>query len=377
MKRICIFSAQYFPHLGGVENYTYHLAKYLLQKGEKVVILTSNVQRLPAYEQIEGAEVYRLPCINLLDGRYPVLKFNREFFRIHHRLMRSHFDLVLVNTRFYLHSVYGAVFARKQKTKCVMIDHGTSHLSVHNPFWDTVGGWVEHLITKVDQIFCRDFYGVSQASTQWLRHFHIKAKGVLYNAVDLEKIEAVKKSPLRDFRKEYEIPADGIVISFTGRLLKEKGIWQLIDAVKNIRKVRKDVYLLIAGEGDEEAEIREKRDEGIFLLGRLPFEEVIGLLMQSDLFCLPSDSEGFSTSVLEAAACRCFVITTENGGSKELISGSRYGKLIPDNRRETVEKALMENLDNREYRERAAKNAYQKLARNFTWDIVSEKVRNL
>ena len=59
--------------------------------------------------------------------------------------------------------------------------------------------------------------------------------------------------------------------------------------------------------------------------------------------------------MLEAAACRCFVITTENGGSKELISGSRYGKLIPDNRRETVEKALMENLDNREYRERAAK----------------------
>lgn len=377
MKKICIFSAQYFPHMGGVENYTYNLSKYLTQKGCKVVIVTSNVQRLDMHETIEGVEVYRLPCLNLLEGRYPVLTLNKEFWKIHRWLMRQHFDLVIVNTRFYLHSLYGAVFAKRQKTKCVMIDHGTSHLSVHHPFWDTVGGWFEHMLTKVDQIFVRDFYGVSEASTDWLRHFHIRAKGVLYNAVDLEKIEQIKSGSLRDFRAEYQIPQDALVITFTGRLLKEKGILQLISAVKQIRENGRDVYLMIAGEGDEADTIRKETDAGILPLGRLEFSDVIALLMQTDIFCLPSDSEGFSTSVLEAAACRCYVITTEQGGSKEMITSKKYGMIIPDNKIATVRKAIEEVMDEETYRKETVERTYRKLKDNYTWDVTSEKVLNL
>lgn len=45
-KTYCIFAAQYFPHLGGVERYTYNLAKQLIQDGNKVIIVTSNVYHL-------------------------------------------------------------------------------------------------------------------------------------------------------------------------------------------------------------------------------------------------------------------------------------------------------------------------------------------
>ena len=53
-QNYCIFAAQYFPHLGGVERYTYHLAKELIRRGDRVVIVTSNVQRLPSYEKMDG-----------------------------------------------------------------------------------------------------------------------------------------------------------------------------------------------------------------------------------------------------------------------------------------------------------------------------------
>ena len=69
-KRYCIFAAQYFPHLGGVERYTYNLSKKLIEKGNEVVIVTSNVYRLSDYEIVDGIPVYRVPCINLLEGRY-------------------------------------------------------------------------------------------------------------------------------------------------------------------------------------------------------------------------------------------------------------------------------------------------------------------
>ena len=377
-RTICIFSSQYLPHRGGVERYTYNLAKHLTQRGDNVVVVTSMLPGLKEYEVIDGIRIFRFPCLELMNGRYPVLKVvNRRFRILHKRLLRIPMDLVLVNTRFYLHSVYGACFAKKKRVKCIMVEHGTGHLAVHNPVGDWMCRTVEHTLTVIDKCYCSDFYGVSGACTEWLEHFHIKAKGVLYNAVDLNEIEEIKKKDLKDFRQLNNIPEEAIIITFTGRLLKEKGILQLTDAVLRLRKEGVPVYLMIAGDGDEEETIRAKADEGICLLGRLNFEDVIVLLMRSDIFCLPSDSEGFSTSVLEAAACKCYIITTERGGAKEMITDSSYGKIIRRNDVGTVTEALREVISETEYRKAAAEKTYHRLKENYTWDIVADKVHQI
>lgn len=376
-KKYCIFSAQYFPHLGGVERYTYNLAKFLKKRGNEVVIVTSKVQDLPAFEVMEGVKVYRIPCWDLLSGRYPFLKPDREFRKTDRILMRQHFDMVIVNTRFYPHSVYGACLARRQKTKCIMIEHGTGHMTVHNKIADAAEQVIEHGLTLVDRALCKEYYGVSLACVDWLKHFHITGKGALYNAIDLGSIEKMREQAERDFRKEYQIPEDAVVIAYTGRLLKEKGIYQMIDAVKKIRKKDEKVYLLMAGDGDEEKGVRAKTDKGILALGRLEFKDVIALLDKSDIFCLPSDSEGFSTSLLEAAACRCYIVTTERGGAKELILNDEYGMVMKDNRPETVLHALSSVLSQNKMRESAVEKTYCRLKDNFIWEKTAEKVEQI
>lgn len=377
MKKICIFSAQYLPHLGGVERYTYNLATELYRQGNQVMIVTSNVGELLTYEKKDGIEIYRVPCYSLMNGRYPFLKPDRAFMKIHRKLLKTKFDLIVINTRFYPHSVYGTILAKKQKTRCIMIDHGTSHMTVHNPIGDLLEQTVEHFLTMLDKINCKEYYGVSQACTEWLKHFHIQAKGVLYNAINLEKIENVKKNPCTDYRKKYNIPEDGVVISFTGRLLKEKGILQLIDAVNQLRTEGNPIYLFLAGDGDEEKTVQEKASEGIIPLGRLEFEEIIAMLQQTDIFCLPSDSEGFSTSVLEAAACNCYIITTERGGSKEMLLSRDYGMIIKENDVETVKNALAEVMYEKDYRDQAVQKTYERLKQNYTWEIVASKVYDI
>jgi len=376
-KTYCIFAAQYLPHLGGVERYTYNLSKKLIEKGNKVVVVTSNVQGLVAYEKIEGVEIYRMPCINLLDGRYPVLKFNREFRKIHRILRQKKFDMVVVNTRFYIHSVYGQWFAKNKGVRCITIDHGTSHLSVHNKFLDVVGDVYEHIITKVGQIFCKDYYGVSNACNEWLKHFHITAKGTLYNAVDLEQIETLKRNIAPKYREQHGIREQDIVITFVGRLLEEKGIPSLIKAVKKIHKKNRQVYLFIAGDGDLERYVEREATANIIPLGRLAFEDVIGLLNESDIFCLPSFSEGFSTSLLEAAACGCYIVTTKRGGAKELLINDEYGSVIEDNAADKVYHALVQAIKSDEKRSKAVRLTYDYLARNFTWENTSERLRRL
>lgn len=376
-KKYCIFAAQFLPHMGGIENYTYNISKELLKRGNEVVIITNNTTGSPPHEKIDGIKVLRFPCYNLINGRFPIMKLNKDFWRIHRYLKKQKYDIVVINARFYFHSIYAALYAKKKHVKSICIEHGTSHLSVHNRVLDCVGGVYEHFHTMVLKRICKDYYGVSEACCEWSAHFGIHSKGVLYNAVDLEKIERLKEMEQRDFRKEYSIADDALVIVFTGRLLKEKGIYELIEAVERYNKNHKPLYLMLAGEGEEKAYVESHRSEYIIPLGRLQFEDVIAVLKQTDIFCLPSVSEGFATSALEAAACKCYIITTERGGTKELVVDDNYGTVMKDNSVDNIYIAIEKAAADDELRKKGQELCYNRLKNNFTWEHTTDNLERI
>lgn len=73
-KKVCIFSAQYLPHMGGVERYTLNLCKKLIENGNEAVVVTSQIEDYSNYEVIDNTRVYRFNCYPFLKGRYPFLK---------------------------------------------------------------------------------------------------------------------------------------------------------------------------------------------------------------------------------------------------------------------------------------------------------------
>lgn len=376
-KNICIFTSHYLPYLGGVESYTYHLCRELINDGNKVIVFTNNDMKLKTVEKMDGIPVVRIPCFNLMGGRYPVMKINGEFFRLWKKLRKIHFDLVLINTRFYPHTVLGTIFARLEKTKCVILDHGTSHMTVENPAADFLFACVEHGITLVDRIFCKNYYGVSKACCEWLEHFHIQASGVLYNAVDAEDIRAKAENPVRNFRKEYGIKENEIVISYVSRLIKEKGIFELLDSV-DMLDADLPVHLMIAGDGDEMEAVEKRQNHRIHALGRLNRDEVSALLGQSEIFCFPTKyPEGFPTVVLEAAAADCYVITTNKGGSSELIRDNTYGKILENSDKEELSRAILYAVKHPVERADAARKSQKLVEDCFTWKQTAEKVEKL
>ena len=167
------------------------------------------------------------------------------------------------------------------------------------------------------------------------------------------------------------------MITFTGRLLPEKGIPQLLDAMDILAKENPNLYLWVAGDGDLEELVNARQNEHVIPLGRLPFEEIITMLSESDIFCLPSFSEGFSTSILEAIACRCYVVTTKRGGAKETFPTDDYGMVIEDNETTRLTDALRRAVSMGEARDAAVELSYERLKAHYTWDIVSAQVRQL
>lgn len=372
MADICMFSANYLPNVGGVERFSYYVCRELIAAGHNVTLVTNNMFSLPAKEEIDGLKIYRFDCKPYLGGRFPVAVKNDTYKMIDGELKSSKFDLIFINARFYTHSIYAARLAKKMDVPCLTVEHGTSHLSVNNKLLDFCGGIVEHFITAILKHYCKDYYGVSQSACDWSAHFGIKSKGVFYNSVDIDEIEELLKGECRSFKKEYGIKENEKVITFTGRLLKEKGLYELLEAKSNLQN--KDCKLIIAGVGPLQKEIEALCRDDVIYVGKLEFKDVIALLKESDIYCLPSYSEGMSTSVLEAIAAKCFVITTQNGGAKELITSDELGFILKNSNPVDLARALDKALDDDNYRLLAAQKSYQKLKDEFTFKATAEKI---
>lgn len=374
MKKILIFSSLYLPHLGGVERYTSNLAKHLVMLGNEVTVATSQFLGEGREENIDSVRVVRLKSFSFLDGRFPIydLRYVKKY---KDTLRKTKYDLVIINTRYYPLSLFGAKYAYKENIKCILIDHSTGHISFDNFIIDACSSIYEHFITSRMKKYPIDFYGVSKNSSRWLNHFNVKSKGEIYNAVDLDAIEEIKKDDSNKFPK---IPFGNYstVICFTGRLIKEKGILELILGFCKFKEDHNSC-LIIAGDGPLLEELQQKNIDDIFLLGKISFEKVVSLLCRSDVFCFPTAyPEGFPTSLLEAAACRCYLISTDRGGASELIRNKNYGYILDNNSPETIAQSLKDfiNIDNLD---EILDNAYNEVMTHYDWKVIANKVADI
>ncbi|WP_102337365.1 glycosyltransferase family 4 protein [Collinsella provencensis] len=325
MSSYCICSAFYLPHMGGVERFTDNLALELVRQGHSVTIVTNDTYDIGLHEILSsGVEVYRLPCIAALYGRFPIPKKNKVFRRALAELNARSFDGILINTRFYPHTLIALRFAKRIGVTPIVLDHGSAYLTFGNPVFDVFAHTYEHAITMLVKKYSPLFYGISQKSVEWLEVFGITAKGVISNSIN--SIEYRGQASNRSFRDELGIDNGRMLLAFTGRLIPEKGIDTLLGMMELLQD--EPVDLVIAGEGPLRTHIEKSGLKHLHLVGRLGQPDIAALLLEADLFCLPTRSEGFSTSLLESAACGTPFLVTNVGGARELAPSRDYGFVV-------------------------------------------------
>lgn len=369
MKTIAIFSGYYLPHLGGVERYTYNLAKKLHEMGNKVIIITSRYNKeLKQIEETEYAKIYRLPTFKICSGRYPINKNNKEFRKMMQMLEHEHIDSAIIQTRFWTTSYYASKFIAKNNIPACLIEHGSTHFTVNNKILDKFGEIYEHKLTNSIKKNVNDFYGVSKKCTEWLKHFDIEAKGVFYNSIDANEIE--------EYGKHIDKSKDKVVITYVGRMIEEKGVLKLVQAFKKLSGKYDNLELNLAGSGPIlEKIINENSEEkNINILGSISHEEVLKLLGKTTIFVNPSAfSEGLPTSILEAGMMKCAVIATPMGGTTEIISNNDIGYICGFETEDIIEN-LEKLICNKEEIDKLSKNICDVVIRNFSWEVTAKKI---
>ncbi|GGA98251.1 glycosyl transferase family 1 [Macrococcus hajekii] len=155
------------------------------------------------------------------------------------------------------------------------------------------------------------------------------------NGIDLDNKYNIKlKTEVKNYglRKQLSIPNDHLVVSFIGRLVKEKGIIDLLEAYDLLKY--KNVSFIVMGmlpQGERDNETYNslenyKLNNNIKFVGHVNNAE--DYLFLSDIFCLPSYREGMPRSIIEAMAMKNAVLATNIRGSREEVIDGETGYLF-------------------------------------------------
>lgn len=147
------------------------------------------------------------------------------------------------------------------------------------------------------------------------------------NAIDASAFVVVRRTP--------SVAAGELRLAYFGRLVKEKGLYELLEGFRLARLAGVTTRLVIAGSGPEDAALRRWIDDAslaeyVSLPGPLFGERKFAMLAETDVYVLPTyHAEGLPYALLEAMAAGIPVITTSVAGIPDVVSDGVHGLFVP------------------------------------------------
>ncbi len=231
-----------------------------------------------------------------------------------------------------------------------------------------------------------------------LKHFNVSEDkiAVIYNGINLEEYVVTEETSTLE---KYGIDKTKPYVLFVGRITKQKGIIHLVNAIKYIDSDTQIVLCAGAPDTPEIAkemensvnEVKKTRKNVIWIDEMLDKKEVIQLYSHADVFCCPSIYEPFGIINIEAMACETAVVASAVGGIKEVVVDGETGLLIPleqqseapfepinpDKFSRDLAIGVNELVQNKDLREKMAKNSRKRVEDTFDWVAIAKQVEEL
>ena len=280
-------------------------------------------------------------------------------------------------------------FIRASKPDVVNLHYGTSYIplrdvlavrlagryrcvvTVHHP--SPIRGWQRQLMTYVAALVADAVTVVSQATRRSLLEIGVPEGKIhlIHNGMPLPTSMPSRE----DARARLGVSPQQFVVSCLGRLGPWKGIDELIEATARVSDADGSMKLLIAGDGSERTALQElaaaRLGDRAHVLGYI--HDTADLYAASDVFALPSRSEGFGLVYVEAALHGVPSVGTNVGGIPDAIADGETGLLVDLHDIDALAAALQRLRDDPALRLRLGAAARARAHAEFTDTRMAER----
>ena len=268
----------------------------------------------------------------------------------------------------------GVMAARLCKKKVLLTIHGSSTdvINFNKKFLyakilEPITMWLSHKV-----------YTVCQAMAD---REHIKKNtrhnfmGTIHNSAPIVNKDAIK---LYGLRSKMNIDEDAVIVSVVGRMVFDKGITYIADAIK--KTVDKNIVFVFIGEGPliEEMTLKlsdEIAEKKVILMGKQ--NNVLSILKECDIFLFATLHENLSNALLEACALGLAVIATNVGGNPEVIKDGYNGILIPPANSDKIVEAVKLLTNDKAVRLALGTLAKENVNKYFSQELLLQKLEKV
>ncbi|TMI37485.1 glycosyltransferase family 4 protein [Candidatus Bathyarchaeota archaeon] len=362
--------------IGGISTHVYHLSRALVEKGTSVRVITCDFPNAPAEEIIDGVPVSRVDS-----GRVPESNFLLWIYHLNSQMISKTTEL-FETERFDLIHAHDWVVGRaavELKNRLGLPLISTIHATEIGR-GGSLDGEYRRKVRDIERLLVEQSDGIICCSNYMLDHIQyvlgaVKTKiRVIPNGVEASRFNNGRQPQLIPTG----VSEDRKTILYVGRIVREKGIFTLLDAFEKLRKQGKDVSLVLVGEGPLKEDLakevlRRKLNDRVKLAGFVDEKKLVSLYNSSDAFVLPSHYEPFGMVALEAMASRVPVVVSDVGGLSEIVEDGITGVKVPAANPSTLAEGILRVLEDRELSEQLKENAYRAVQERYRWDMIAEK----
>ncbi|MBW6451264.1 MAG: glycosyltransferase family 4 protein [DPANN group archaeon] len=350
---------------GGIEVYTTRFVKeFSKYKNINLKIITRKFKGTKSYEKKDNIEIYRVSWIRGFFLRN--ISFNFFSFL---KYLTLDFDILFATGPF---AVLFAKLTKLLKNKKLVAR--PAGISCSQPQYNSI---LRFVLKQIEILAYRNtdciVFLSNEEKIQFTKKLGIKPQKdtIIPTGINITDYENIISAKIKD---EFNLKGK-TVITFIGRLIEVKGLKYLIDAVKEIKN--KDIIILLVGDGPERIKLesyvkkQDLKDKIIFTGQRSDIPE---LLASTDIFIMPSLSEGLPASLLEAMASEIPSVVTDIGLP---VENRKTALVVPSKDSKVLADAIDELIKDPKLASVIGKNAKVHIKNNFSWDYAVLRYKKL
>jgi glycosyltransferase involved in cell wall biosynthesis len=379
--KICYFVTHY-PYekdyddyfCGGVGVVAENLAKEMAKRGHEVLIFTTSRTRKYSFEERGGIKIHRYgACFRIAEA---YMSFRLLFCPLKHEV-----DIVHAHIGNLPAPIAAYLYAKKRNKPFIVTYHedwmgGFGSLARRLGIFLFDHYFADRLLSSADVILTPSRYYINES--KFLRKYEDKVKAIP-NGIHLEEFNVSHSK--EECRTTLNLPLDKKIILFVGALTPRKAPHILVKAMKKIIEDVPDSYLVIVGAGKLKKEL-EGMTKKLGIHQKVRFvgfaEDCFKPLYykSSDVFVLPSFSEGFGIVLLEASACELPLVVSNLEVFKSIIEEGKNGLFSETGDDVDIAKKIIYLLKNDNIREKMGENARKKVE-GFSWVRIAEETEKV